>query len=65
MDNYHMLQNYVQTPQQLFRNFCRSIGYDEHNCKSYEFVMDRTLTYRFQAKTWPPNQSAGKAWIGS
>jgi hypothetical protein len=25
-DNCHLLQKYVQTPQQLFCNFCRSVG---------------------------------------
>lgn len=28
-DNYHLLQKYTQTLQQLFCNFCRSIGHNE------------------------------------
>jgi len=31
-ENYHLLQKFVQTPQRLFYNFCRLVGYDEHNC---------------------------------
>jgi len=45
-NNYHLLQKFVQTPQQLFCNFCRSVGHDEHNCRSYELMMDRTPAYR-------------------
>lgn len=30
-DNCHLLQKFVQTPQQLFCNFCQSVGHDEHN----------------------------------
>jgi len=28
-DNCHFLQKFVQTPQQLFYKFCRSVGHDE------------------------------------
>ena len=28
-DNCHLLQKYTQTPQQLYCNFCRSVGHDE------------------------------------
>lgn len=46
MDNYQLLQKYTQTPQQLFYNFCRSVGRDKHTCRSYELMMDRTPTYK-------------------
>jgi len=53
-NNCHLLQKFVQTPQQLFYNFCRSVGYDERNCRSYELMMDITPTYSVQAETRPP-----------
>ena len=31
-DNCHLLQKFVQTPQELFYNLCRSMGHDERNC---------------------------------
>ena len=40
-DNYHLLQKYVQSSQQLFCNFYKSVGHDEHNCWSYELIMER------------------------
>ena len=49
-DNYHMLQKYTQTLQQLYCNFCRSVGHDELSCQSYELMMDRTPTYRMQTE---------------
>jgi len=45
MDNKHLLQKYTQTPQQLYCNFCRSVGHDERTCRSYDFMMERTPTY--------------------
>jgi len=32
MDTCHLLQKYTQTPQQLYYNFCRSVGHDEWTC---------------------------------
>ena len=61
MDNCHLLQKFVQTPQQLFCNFCKSIGHDECNYRSYELMMDRTPSYRVQAEMQPLDQSAGMA----
>lgn len=64
IDNYHLLQKFVQIPQQLFCNFSKSVGNDEHICRSYELMMDRTPTYRVQAKTQSLDQSARMAWTG-
>lgn len=58
-DNCHLLQKFIQTPQQLFCNFYRLVGHDERNCRSYELMMDRTPTYRVQEETRPLDQSAG------
>jgi len=46
IDNCHLLQTFIQTLQQQFYNFCRSISHDDCNCKSYELMMDKTPTYR-------------------
>ena len=58
MDNCHLLYKYTQNLQQLFCNFYRSVGHDECTCISYELMMDRTPTYRFQAEARPLNQNA-------
>jgi len=39
-------------PQQLFYNFCKLVGHDEHNFHSYELMMERMPTYRIQTKNW-------------
>jgi len=57
MDNYHLLQKYMQNSQQLFCNFCRSVGHNEHTCRSYELMMDRTPTYRVQAESQSLDQN--------
>jgi len=62
--NCHLLQKYTQNSQQLFCNFCRSVGHDECTCRSYELMMDRTPTYRVHAEMWPLDQNAGMARIG-
>lgn len=64
IDNYHLLQKYMQTSQQLFSNFCRLVGHDEHTCRSYEMMMDQTPTYRVQTKTRDLDQNVGMAHIG-
>lgn len=63
-NNCHLLQKYTQAPQQLFYNFCRSVGHDEHTFRSYDLMMDRTPTYRVQAEMWPLDQNAGMARTG-
>ena len=62
-NNCHLLQKYTQNSQQLLCNFCRSVGHDEHTCRSYELMMDRTPAYRVQAETRPLDQNAGVARI--
>lgn len=59
MENCHLLQKYTQNSEQLFCNFCRLMGHDDHTCRSYDFMMDRTPTYIVQAKSWPLDQNAG------
>jgi len=49
-DNCHFLQKYTLAPQQLFCNFCRSLGHDECTCRSYELMMDQTPPYRMQTE---------------
>jgi len=63
-DNYHLLQKYMQTSQQLFCNFCRSVGHDERTCRSYELMMDQTPTYRVHTETRALDQIAGMARTG-
>lgn len=52
-ENYHLLQKYTKNSQQLFYNFCRSVGHDECTCRSYDLMMDRTPTFRVQDKSDP------------
>ena len=63
-DNCHLLQKYTQTSQQLFCNFCRSVGHDERTCRSYELMMDRTLAYSVKTKKQALNPNAGMACAG-
>jgi len=60
-DNYHLLQKFVQTPQQLFCDFHKSVGHDEHHCHSYQLMMERVPMYHMQAKNRPLDQSIGGA----
>lgn len=55
-DNFHLLQNFIQTPQQLLCNFCKSVGHDECHYRSYELMMEIKTTYRMQEETQPPHQ---------
>jgi len=44
----HLLEKFVQTPQQIFYNFGQSVGHDERNYRnyhSYELMMDITPAY--------------------
>lgn len=63
-ENCHLLQNFVQTPQQLFFTFCKSVGHDEHNFRSYELMMEQTLMYRIQMKNQPQDQGMGAVCRG-
>jgi len=50
-NNCHLLQKFVQTPQQVFYNFCKSVGHKECNCRSYELMMERIPAYQMLTKT--------------
>ena len=50
-NNFHLLQKFVQTPQQLFCDFCKLVGQDECHCHNYELVMERMPTYQMQVET--------------
>jgi len=63
IDNYHLLQKYTQNSQQLFCNFCRLEGHDEHTCRTYELMMDKTPTYKVQVEMQPLDQKVGVAQI--
>ena len=43
MDNYHLLQKFIQTPQQLFCDFCKYVDHYERHCRSYEMMMKEPL----------------------
>jgi len=58
-NNCHLLQKFVQTPQQLFFNLCKSVGHDECNCHGYELMMERTPVYQMQIETQPLDQGVG------
>lgn len=58
MDNFHLLQKFVQTPQKLFCNFFKYVGHDECICRSYELMMDKTPTDRVQMEARPQDQGA-------
>jgi len=64
IDNYHLLQKYTKNSKKLLCNFCRSVGHDECTCRSYEFTMDRTSTYRVQVKSQPLKHNTGVARTG-
>lgn len=58
MNNFHLLQKYIQTPQQFSCDFCKSVDHDERQCCNYELMMERTPTYRMQVETQPLEQGA-------
>ena len=67
-NNYHLLQKYTKNSQQLFCNFCRSVGNNERTCRSYELMMHRTPTYRFQEKSiapWPDHRNGVNMILGA
>lgn len=50
-ENFHLLQEFIQTPQHLLCKFYQLMGHDEHNCRSYKLMIDRTPTYGVQEET--------------
>lgn len=61
IDSCHLFQKYTQTSQNVFYNFCRSVGHDKRTYRSYELMMDITPTYRVQAEMRIIDQNAGMA----
>lgn len=59
IDNFHFLQKFVQTPQQLFCDFCKSVDHDERHYCNYELMMERTPMYQMQVKNQPLDQGVG------
>jgi hypothetical protein len=46
-----LLQKYVQTPKNLYCNFCKSVGHDENHCRAYDLMKERTQdVYAMQAE---------------
>lgn len=64
IDNCHLLQKYTQNLQQLFCIFFRSVGHDEHTCRSYDLMMDITPTYKVQAEMQPLDLNVRISRIG-
>lgn len=59
-DNCHLLQKYIQILQQLYCNFCRSVGHDERMCLSYDLMIERTPANRMQTEAWRGFQGCGR-----
>lgn len=56
--NSHLLQKFVQTPQQCFCNFYKSVAHEKCKCHRYELMMERTPAYRIPKETQSPDQGA-------
>jgi hypothetical protein len=45
------MQKYVQTPTNLYCTFCKSVGYDEKDCRAYDLLHKISRnTYRYKDK---------------
>jgi len=65
MENCHFLHKFVQTPQQLFYIFCKFVGHEVHNYRSYELMMKRNSKYRVHMEACPQyDQGTTKAQGG-
>lgn len=48
-EDCYLLQKYVHTTRNLYCKFCKSVGHDENNCRSYELPMEHSAdTYRMK-----------------
>ena len=48
-ENCHLLQRYVQVPKNPYCKFCKSVGHNEEECRSYDLMRERIFdTYRVQ-----------------
>ena len=54
----HLAAYILQVKQQWCR-FCRSVGHDEKNCRTYDLMIDRGNLYRVQSDPTSPRTPAG------
>ena len=47
-NHYPRLATYVPKVKQQWCRFCRSVGHDEQNCRTYDLMIDRGNLYRVQ-----------------
>ena len=48
-ENCHLLQRYVQVPKNPYCKFCKSVGHNEEECRSYDLMRERISdAYRVQ-----------------
>ena len=48
-ENCHLLQRYVQVPKNPYCKFCKSVGHNEEECRSYDLMRERISdVYRVQ-----------------
>jgi hypothetical protein len=49
LTTFLLLQKYQSTPKQLFYNFCKSVGHDEKDCRTFNLMRESTLdAYKIQ-----------------
>ena len=41
-EHCHLLQRYVQVPKNTYCKFCKSVGHNEDECRSYDLMRERT-----------------------
>jgi hypothetical protein len=45
------MQNYVQTPTNLYCTFCKSVGHDDRDCRAYYLMHERSREiYKIQGE---------------
>jgi hypothetical protein len=45
------MQNYVQTPINLYCRFCKSVGHDDMDCRAYNLMHERSRDiYKIQGE---------------
>jgi hypothetical protein len=38
----YYMQKYVQTPNNIYCTFCKSVGHDEKDCRSFDLMHERS-----------------------